>query len=316
MAGYLDPNVHQVMKGDSESSINQQNQYMRSQPWYQQYLASVGQNPANVHLNDAQRLQVTRLAQQNGFKVDEGAIEVDPAGNFNPRGHKLRNTLIAAGAAAGGYFAAPYLASALGGVGGGSAGGAVGAAAPEIAVSSAPMGAVSIPTAAGVMSGAAGTATGTGGAASAMGYLAKGAKIAKAAAPILSQAAGSRANAQVLNDQQRLNNAKFALEAPQQRMKNAAQANLMANVQPWKTNWAGPGSGMKPGGGYTGATGGYGDPNLMSPDLRALGQRILHEQIQAQLQGQDQLPDPGHSSAVDKILGYGAMGASVLGGMR
>jgi hypothetical protein len=291
---------HSILKGDSESSINAQNQFMRSQPWYAQYLASIGQNPASVRLNDSQRTQLTRLAQQNGMKVDEGAIEIDPAGNFNPRGHKLRNAAIIAGAAAGGILAAPAIAGAVGGMGGIGGGGYIGSSVAGTANAA-------------LEGSAAATAAGTAGT---VGTVGKIANIARSAAPILSQAAGSRATAQAANDRQRLDDAKFEIAAPGVRMKNAAQANLMANAQPWKTNWSGPGSGLKPGGGYSGATGGYGDPNLMSPDIRQMGQKVLHDQIMASLNGTDQLPDPGHSSAADNILGYGAMGASILGGMR
>lgn len=86
-----------VWGGDSEVSIDRVNQWMRSQPWYRQQLAAWGQSPSNVRLSGAQRQQLLRLAQANGVTVDEGDIEVDPAGNFNPKGHKLRNTLLGAG---------------------------------------------------------------------------------------------------------------------------------------------------------------------------------------------------------------------------
>lgn len=86
-----------VWQGDSEASINAVNQAMRAQPWYQAFLASIGQSPDAVQLSKAQSRQLLRLAQANGVQVDEGHIEVDPGGNFNPKGHKLRNTLIGVG---------------------------------------------------------------------------------------------------------------------------------------------------------------------------------------------------------------------------
>ncbi len=115
-----------VRKGDSESAINAVNQGLRSQPWYQQYLASIGQRPDAVKLSKAQSQQLLKLAQKNGYQVDEGNIEVDPAGNFNPKGHKLRNTLIAAGI---GGAAALTGGAALGAFGGAGGAGAAGAAA-------------------------------------------------------------------------------------------------------------------------------------------------------------------------------------------
>src|SRR6185295_6727849 len=86
----------------SEASIDHVNQWMRGTDWYNALLKSWGQDPANVHLADWQKEQVLRAAQANGVVVDEGhnGMEIDDAGNFNPKGHKLRNTLIVAGIAA------------------------------------------------------------------------------------------------------------------------------------------------------------------------------------------------------------------------
>ena len=110
-----------VWGGDSEQSINSVNQWMRQQPWYAQALASFGQNPSSVKLSQGQAQQLLRMAQANGVQVDEGSIEVDPAGNFNPKGHKLRNTLIGLGI---GGAAALTGGAALGAFGGGGAAGA------------------------------------------------------------------------------------------------------------------------------------------------------------------------------------------------
>lgn len=109
--------TQRVAKGDSESSIDQVNQWMRSQPWYQAQLAQWGVNPNSVKLTEAQRNQLVALAQANGVQVDQGNIEVDPAGNFNPIGHKLRNGLLAAGIG-GAAVAAPFALGALAGSGG------------------------------------------------------------------------------------------------------------------------------------------------------------------------------------------------------
>lgn len=118
-----------VWGGDSEASINRVNQWMRSQPWYVQQLRAWGQSPSNVNLTSAQRSMLLRLAQQNGVTVDQGAIEVDPAGNFNPKGHKLRNTLIGAGIGA--AVAAPFVLPALAGGAGAATGPALLAGAPS-----------------------------------------------------------------------------------------------------------------------------------------------------------------------------------------
>src|SRR4030095_5894519 len=78
----------------SEYSIDQVNQWMRSQPWWQTIRGAPGSK-----LTDAKKKAILRQAQASGVRVDEGDMEVDPAGNFNPKGHKLRNTLIVAGLA-------------------------------------------------------------------------------------------------------------------------------------------------------------------------------------------------------------------------
>jgi hypothetical protein len=90
-----------VLGGQSEATIDQANIAMRAMPWYQDQLRSWGMDPGHPgKLNDRQKTALTRAAQANGFVVDEGHIEMDDHGNFNPIGHKLRNTLIVVGMAA------------------------------------------------------------------------------------------------------------------------------------------------------------------------------------------------------------------------
>jgi hypothetical protein len=123
-----------VAGGQSEASIDQVNIWMRSQPWW----AAIKGNASN--LNDAQKRQILQAAQQNGVQVDEGDIEVDKAGNFNPKGHKLRNTLIVAGIAAAtiatmgaaGAFSGAAAGTMAGGYGGAGAAGLGGAGAAGI----------------------------------------------------------------------------------------------------------------------------------------------------------------------------------------
>lgn len=124
------PSANRVAKGSSEASIDHVNIAMRAMPWYQDLLKSWGQDPNNVHLNKDQKAAVMRGAQASGVQVDEGNIEVDPSGNFNPKGHKLRNTLVVAGLAAA-TLATMGAAGAFAGAGGatGMAGGAAGAGA-------------------------------------------------------------------------------------------------------------------------------------------------------------------------------------------
>lgn len=84
----------------SEATIDQVNIAMRAWPEYQTLMRSWGQDPGHPTLSKSQSQQVLKLAQGKGVVVDEGSMEVDNHGNFNPVGHKLRNTLIVAGVAA------------------------------------------------------------------------------------------------------------------------------------------------------------------------------------------------------------------------
>lgn len=117
---------HAVIGGMSEADINAQNQFMRAQPWYQQFLASIGQTPDSVKLDDRQKQDLLRLAQANGIVVDEGDIEIDPAGNLNPKGHKMRNALIGAGIAGAAALTGGAALGAFGGAGAAGSGGVAG----------------------------------------------------------------------------------------------------------------------------------------------------------------------------------------------
>lgn len=106
----------------TEATIDQVNIWMRSTPWYQQQMKEWGQDPGHPNLSKSQSQQIVKMAQANGVVVDEGNMEVDDHGNFNPIGHKLRNTLIVAGIAgatiatmgAAGVFSAAAAPSAAG----------------------------------------------------------------------------------------------------------------------------------------------------------------------------------------------------------
>jgi len=123
--------TQQVLGGSSEASIDQVNIWMRSTPWYQNQMRAWGQDPGHPTLTEWQSQQIKRLAQANGVVVDEGNVELDDHGNFNPIGHKLRNTLIVGGLAAATIAtmgAAGVFAGAGGAAGGGAAVGSAGAA--------------------------------------------------------------------------------------------------------------------------------------------------------------------------------------------
>jgi hypothetical protein len=152
------------VKGN-EAQIDQANKAMWAMPWYQDLMRQWGQSPQNTKLSDNQRRIVMDTARQNGFDVSK-EFEVDPSGNFNPKGHKLRNTLIvagiagatiatmgAAGAFSGGALAASSTVPSTGALAGGLASGTSAAGAG-----------LSLGGAAAGGAGAAGTAAGVGGA--------------------------------------------------------------------------------------------------------------------------------------------------------
>lgn len=120
----------------SETTIDNANQAMRQMPFYQNYMRAHGQDPGHPTLTKSQSQELLKLAQGAGFVVDEGNMEMDDHGNFNPKGHKLRNTLIIAGIAAAtvatmgaaGAFAGPAVGggTAATGAGAGTAAGLAG----------------------------------------------------------------------------------------------------------------------------------------------------------------------------------------------
>lgn len=110
----------------SEATIDQANIGMRAMPFYQDYMKSIGQDPGHPTLSKQQSQTLLKLAQGQGFVVDEGNMEMDDHGNFNPKGHKLRNTLIIAGLA-GATIATMGAAGAFAGAGGAAGAGSAAA---------------------------------------------------------------------------------------------------------------------------------------------------------------------------------------------
>ncbi len=162
-----EPGGYNVAGNASEASLDQVNIWMRSTPWYQEMMRAWGQDPGHPSLNDAQRQAITREAQKNGVVVHEGDVEIDKGGNFDTRGHGLRNTLIVAGIAAASIAtmgAAGAFAGAAGaGTGAAGAGGAAGGT--LAATTTAPL--MGMLPAGGVGLGAGGSAAALGGGAAA-----------------------------------------------------------------------------------------------------------------------------------------------------
>lgn len=191
----------------TEATIDQVNIWMRSQPWYHDLLQSWGQDPNNVHLSKQQSQEIIKHAQGQGVVVDEGNMEVDPSGNFNPKGHKLRNTLIVGGLAAatiatmgvaGAFGSAALPSTAIGNgmmapIAGGTglAGSAAGSTAATVAGLTAPL--ASTATAAGSAALPAGLASGTSAAASGVSLGGSGGGLGSTLASRLGNGLGDKA---------------------------------------------------------------------------------------------------------------------------
>lgn len=107
----------------SEQELDLFNQQMRAQPWYAQARGSMG--PGDLSRSEQSTLE--RLMEANGMGL-EGGMHVDAGGNVNQKNRLGRNAAIAAGIAAGGYFAAPAILGAMGAGGAAGGAGAAGAA--------------------------------------------------------------------------------------------------------------------------------------------------------------------------------------------
>lgn len=174
----------------TKEAINQWNLEMRQQPWYQDWFHARGLDANHVKLSKGQREELERLAIANGAPKDAfDDMMIDPAGNLNtehgfaslPTWAKIA---IGAGAVAGGFFAAPAIAGAVGGGAGAGGGSAVGG----ITATGGGVGGI----------GAGGAAAGTAGGIGA-GTLGTGAAAASGGTGIFSRLAGAAQNPALLD---------------------------------------------------------------------------------------------------------------------
>jgi hypothetical protein len=320
----------------TEASIDTVNQWMRSQPWYQQKLQQWGQNPNNTHLSKEQSQDLLRTAQSQGVVVDEGNMEVDPSGNFNPKGHKLRNTLIVAGiagasiatmGAAGMFAGAGGAASGAAGAGAG-AGAAVGGGA---AAGGSVLGSTAIGT--GMMAPIAG-GTGMAGGGSLLSTLGTfamnhGSDIADVLGGMSKSQRDTNAgrdSLQVLLERAKLDRDKYALTAPGTRMDTSMRASMANNFTPTKVDW-GEG-GFKPGMGARGIipriTGGAGGALAnLDPATRALNRQVMDDELTSQQRGgssgggyDSEMPTLSQNSRLDKVVGGGSSILSLLSAFK
>lgn len=160
----------------------------------------------------------------------------------------------------------------------------------------------------------------------AVGALSKTGKILRGAAnlaPVLGGAAKSANSSQTVQNSEQLQRDKLAmekfklgLEAPGTRLNQSIAASKTKNFTPVTSHWGGPGSGMR--GDHTTFSGGYANPDMISPETKAQADDILHQNLTSQLQHGADLPTvtPAGKSKVGGVLGAGALGASILGAFK
>ncbi len=106
---------------DDEQAQNELNIKIKGQPWYTQFLQSIGQDPNRVKLSGDERKALQSIAARNGVQLPQG-VQFDPAGNVNEKhgfaGQPgwVKAIEIGAALAPVAYLAAPALAG-LGGPG-------------------------------------------------------------------------------------------------------------------------------------------------------------------------------------------------------
>lgn len=106
----------------SEYDLNAFNAMLKQQPWYQQYMQSIGMWDRPARLSRGQQSQLEQLAARNGFRIP-GGMHIDNAGNLNQKNRLVRNVGIGVGtglAAAGTLGLAGIGPLAGGALGGGS----------------------------------------------------------------------------------------------------------------------------------------------------------------------------------------------------
>jgi hypothetical protein len=94
MAGSLPPGI-----GNPQQAM-QATAFIRSEPWYLQWIASLGKRPdanGNVKLSDSERDQLRDMAVAHGIGLNNKFDGIDENGQIVEEHHKLRNGLIAAG---------------------------------------------------------------------------------------------------------------------------------------------------------------------------------------------------------------------------
>lgn len=289
--GYTNDQVHTQQERDI---INPK---MRASPLWRNAVQAMGLDPDGPLT--LSKLQQQQLAQAMGLP---DKVHIDPAGNINdfhgwkglPTAAKIA---IVTGAAIG-------TAGAAGAFGGGAAAASAASAAPAV----------------GAGGSAATTAAAVGGG---MGLGGKILDIARGISPILGTAAKGRADTQQTNELLNIQRAntdlsqrEYMRDSPGIRSRSAAKSSMIANYKPTSFSMGAPGFGER--GETPSFSGGFSNPDMYSPEARQVANESIKAHLLASLNGTDRIPKipaPDSSSVLDKILGAGAFGSSILGGL-
>lgn len=297
-----DPNAFTRSTGEDE--INRFNEWMRSQPFWQQARGS-----GTGDFNPAQEQQISDGLRGQGVNLP-GAFHIDEGGNLNQKSRTKRNLMIAA-LAGGAALTGGAALGAFGGAGAAAGGGAAAAggagAAGAGTLASTAIGSGFIPAIAGgtgmAGAGAAGAAgiggaltaggggSGLRGALGTIGRVATGAEQGRAGGRLMEQGANSQ------YDRSRIDAARLNLEAPGQRAQNSVRGDILAGAQPLSIN----GPITHTGGKMPQISGGL-SPALFSDNTRNLGKDMSRQALMSQMAGDFQPTPQPQSNGVDTAL--------------
>lgn len=276
-----------------ERGQNDLNVQLHSQPWYQDFLRTSGQNPTRVHLSDQQRHTLEALAAQHGVTLPSG-VQFDPSGNVNEQhgfaGQPgwLKGLEIAGALAPAAIFGAPALAGAFGAGGGGGAAAGGGLAASVGAPAA---------TEAGIFgaAGAGGAAASTGGI---LGGLSAAGRLAGGVLGTRAQNRAAEADYGLASDRTALSAANLRMGAEGGRERQLIGADLTSSMKPPTDPRAQP----------------FLSGSTVSPDTIAL----IRQRAQGALaSGSDvptmsTMPKPGKTDSILNALNYAGTGLDAL----
>lgn len=307
-------------RSTGEDEIARYNDWMRSQPWWQQIRGS-----GTGDVSPQQEQQIARAAQAQGITVPKD-FHIDAGGNFNQKSRAkkiaLYSALAGAAALTGGAALGAFGGAGAAGAGGAAAAGSAGTGAGLAGIEGAAFG---LPAASAAMipGAIAAPAIGaTSGGAGILGTLSKFASKGKALTDVgntLSQGAGSLAEgrradstadmyAAGSNNRARLDAADFNMTAPVSRAQQVAKGDLMSANIPQSTS---SGSGRD-----ISFSGGIG-PQSFGPDTTAAGNELKKQALLALMTKSDhldpQITQPRRAGAGENLMAGAGLATNLLG---